>query len=67
VADFDFPADLLDLERTAWVAAQQGALTADQAAAVQQAVTTFAADAGLDRYKVEMELKRIVRHPELAA
>ena len=36
----------------------------DTAHAVQAAVTVFAAEAGRDRYEVEMELKRIVRHAE---
>jgi hypothetical protein len=64
VVAIDFPADLLELERSAWEAAQQGALTAEQAAAVQQAVTAFAAEQGMDRHEVEMALKRAVRHPE---
>ncbi|MGW5123328.1 hypothetical protein ACWEQ7_04535 [Streptomyces sp. NPDC004069] len=64
MATIDFPADLLDLERAAWEAQQQGTLTPDQAAAVQQAVTEFAGASGLDRHQVEMGLKRAVRHPE---
>jgi hypothetical protein len=64
VSTIDLPDDLIALERSAWDAAQQGALTADQAAAVQAGVTTFAAEAGLDRHEVEMALKRAVRHPE---
>jgi hypothetical protein len=67
VTDIDFPEPLIALERAAWSAAQQGTLTADQAAAVQAGVTAFAAEAGVDRYEVEMGLKRVVRHPELAA
>ncbi|NED31144.1 hypothetical protein [Streptomyces sp. SID8499] len=60
----DFPDDLLALERAAWEAQQAGTLTADQAADVQIAVTKYAAEHGLDRYEVEMALKRAVRHTE---
>ncbi|NED75433.1 hypothetical protein G3I51_24525 [Streptomyces sp. SID9944] len=60
----DFPDDLLALEHAAWQAQQAGTLTADQAADVQAAVTQFAAEQGLDRHQVEMELKRAIRHPE---
>ncbi|MFI1166598.1 hypothetical protein ACH4UM_24080 [Streptomyces sp. NPDC020801] len=62
----DFPEDLLQLERSAWDAHRQGALTIEQAAAVQAGVTAFAEASGLDRYEVEMGLKRAVRHPEPA-
>lgn len=62
----DFPTSLLDLERTAWQAIRTGQLTTDQAAAVQDAVTAYAAEHGLDRYEVEMGLKRAVRHGETA-
>ncbi|MGW4042923.1 hypothetical protein [Streptomyces sp. NPDC004721] len=64
MATIDFPDNLVELERSAWAAQQQGTLTPDQAAAVQAAVTTFAAEAGLDRYQVEMGLKKAVRHPD---
>jgi hypothetical protein len=64
---FDFPADLIALERAAWSAAQEGTLTADQAAAVHAGVVAFAEEAGLERLDVEMGLKKTVRHPELAA
>jgi hypothetical protein len=64
VADFDFPDALLAAERTAWEALQAGRLTVDQAVAVQDGVTAYAAEAGLDRYTVEMALKRAVRHAE---
>ena len=64
MSDIDFPDDLVQLERTAWEAAQRGELTAEQAAAVQAGVSAFAEEAGLDRYTVEMALKRRVRHPE---
>jgi hypothetical protein len=60
---FDFPAPLLALETRAWEEIQAGRLTVDTAAAVQAAVTEFAADGGHDRYTVEMGLKRAVRHP----
>lgn len=60
---FDFPEDLLAAERAAWAAIKAGTLTVDQAEAVQAGVTAFAAEAGLDRYAVEMALKKTVRHP----
>lgn len=63
MADIDFPADLLELERDAWAAIQAGTLVPAQAAAVQAGVTAFAAEAGLPRYDVEMGLKQAVRHP----
>ncbi|MFI1928378.1 hypothetical protein [Streptomyces sp. NPDC020377] len=61
---FDFPAPLLELERSAWGEIQAGRLTVGTAAAVQAAVREFAAEGGHDRYAVEMALKRAVRHPE---
>ncbi|MGW4822494.1 hypothetical protein ACWEP4_26760 [Streptomyces sp. NPDC004227] len=64
MTSIDFPDTLLALEATAWQAQQQGALTPVQAAAVQQAVTEYAAETGHDRHEVEMGLKRAVRHPE---
>jgi hypothetical protein len=64
VSTFDFPPDLLDLERSAWAAIQAGTLTPQQADEVQQAITAYAADGGHDRYKVEMALKKAVRHGE---
>jgi len=62
VSTFDFPDALLELERSAWAAIQNGTLTPQQADEVQQAITAYAADGGHDRYRVEMALKRIVRH-----
>ena len=62
MADIDFPADLIELERSAWTAQQNGCLTPDQAAAVQARVTEYAEQAGLSRYDVEMGLKKAVRH-----
>ncbi|MFR9796858.1 hypothetical protein ACL02U_13260 [Streptomyces sp. MS06] len=62
MSDTEFPADLLELERSAWAAIQAGALTAEQAGAVQERVTVFAAEGGHDRHTVEMRLKRAVRH-----
>jgi hypothetical protein len=67
VADFDFPETLLAAERTAWEALQAGQLTVDQAVAVQDGVTAYAKDAGLDRHVVEMALKKAVRHAEIEA
>lgn len=64
MSDVELPDDLIELERIAWEAAQQGRLTPDQAAAVQARITEHAAAAGLDRYEVEMAVKRAVRHPE---
>ncbi len=64
MSDIEFPDDLVQLERSAWEAAQRGELTAAQAADVQAAITAHAAATGLDRYTVEMALKRAVRHPE---
>jgi hypothetical protein len=61
---FDFPAPLLELERSAWEEIQAGRLTVNAAAAVQAAVTEFAAAGGHDRYAVEMGLKKAVRHAE---
>lgn len=57
--------DLIDLERAAWQEIQAGHLTVKTALAVQAGVTAFAAreDVDASRYEVEMELKRIVRHP----
>ncbi|MGW1160340.1 hypothetical protein ACWD48_19410 [Streptomyces sp. NPDC002519] len=60
------PDDLLALEARAWEEIQAGQLTHETATAVQAAVTAHAAEAGLDRYEVEMALKRAVRHAEPA-
>ncbi|GAA3808341.1 hypothetical protein ACFQ0G_53480 [Streptomyces chiangmaiensis] len=60
----NIPDDLIALERSAWEELQAGHLTAETASAVQAAVTAHSEEAGLDRYEVEMALKRIVRHPE---
>ncbi|WP_346162265.1 hypothetical protein [Streptomyces bangladeshensis] len=60
----DFPDGLISLETAAWEAAQRGELTAAQAAEVQAAITAHAEASGLDRYTVEMALKKTVRHPE---
>jgi hypothetical protein len=64
VSDFDFPEDLLAAEREAWAAIQAGALTPDLAGSVQDRLTAWATEAGMDRYTAEMALKRAVRHPE---
>jgi hypothetical protein len=66
VTDFDFPADLLDLERTAWAALQAGQLTVQQAAAVHDGIVAYAEQIGAGRHAVEMALKRVVRHGETA-
>jgi hypothetical protein len=65
VSTIDFPADLIELERSAWAAIQAGTLTTDQALAVHEAIVAFAEEAGLERLDVEMALKRAVRHPEV--
>ena len=49
MADFDFPDDLLELERSAWAAIQAGRLTVDQAVAVQDGITAYAKTAGVIR------------------
>ncbi|MFI6103141.1 hypothetical protein [Streptomyces sp. NPDC051310] len=59
--------DLIQLEERAWAEQQAGALTVETALAVQQAITAHAEATGENRYEVERELKRHVRHPEPAA
>lgn len=61
---FDFPDHLLAAERAAWEAIQAGQLTVEQATAVQDGITAYAADTGTNRYTVEMALKKAVRHGE---
>jgi hypothetical protein len=60
----DFPDTLIALERAAWEELQAGQLTVPTATAVHAAVTQYAAEAGIDRYTVEMGLKKAVRHAE---
>ena len=67
MSDIEYPSDLIELERAAWREIQEGALTVGTAAAVQARVTAFAAEAGIDRHKVEMGLKQVVRHAEASA
>jgi hypothetical protein len=64
VSDIEFPDDLIALERAAWEEHQAGRLTVATANAVQDAITAHAKAAGLDRYTVEMALKKAVRHAE---
>jgi hypothetical protein len=64
VSDIEFPDALLDMERAAWEEIQEQRLTVATATAVQDAITTHAEAAGLDRYTVEMALKKAVRHAE---
>jgi hypothetical protein len=66
VSDIEYPSDLINLETTAWQEIQAGRLTLTTAGAVQAAITTYAAEAGLDRYTVEMGLKKTVRHTTAA-
>ena len=63
----ELPDELLALETRAWEELQAGRLTPDTAGAVQAAVTAHAEQTGVDRYKLEMALKKAVRHPEPAA
>jgi hypothetical protein len=56
--------ELMQLEERAWAEQQAGALTVETALAVQQAVTAHAEATGENRYEVERELKKKVRHPE---
>ncbi|GGM05781.1 hypothetical protein GCM10010099_22440 [Streptomyces cinereus] len=67
MADIDFPADLLELERSAWAEHQRGELTVESAAKVQAGVTALAKTLKANRYEVEMALKKAVRHAEIAA
>lgn len=60
----DFPDTLIALERAAWTELQAGQLTIPTATAVHAAVTEYAAEAGIDRYTVEMALKKAVRRAE---
>jgi hypothetical protein len=64
VSDFDFPPDLVAAEREAWAAIQAGTLTPELADVMQDRLTAYATEAGVNRYKAEMALKRAVRHPE---
>ncbi|MEU6631647.1 hypothetical protein ABZ905_25675 [Streptomyces parvus] len=65
MAEIEIPDTLIDLERAAWAEQEQGQLTVETAAAVQQAITEHAAATpGLSRYELEKELKRQVRHTE---
>jgi hypothetical protein len=61
VTAIDFPADLLALEARAWGEIQAGALTVETAQAVHEAVSAFAAEAGLRRIDVGLGLKEQVR------
>jgi predicted anti-sigma-YlaC factor YlaD len=68
----ELPDDLIALERSAWAEIQAGALTVETALAVHDGIAGFvkqANEAGgtVTRLEVEMELKKIVRHPELQA
>ncbi|MFJ9214210.1 hypothetical protein [Streptomyces sp. NPDC102264] len=62
MAKIELNDELIQLERRAWQEQQLGALTVETAAAVQAAVTARAAATGQNRYEVEKELKRVVRH-----
>jgi hypothetical protein len=63
VSDIEFPDDLIEAERSAWTAIQNGGLTVEMAAAVHEQIAAYAAEAELPRLDVETKLKRFVRHP----
>ncbi|OEJ56603.1 hypothetical protein BGM19_38875 [Streptomyces agglomeratus] len=54
--------ELIERERAAWAEQQLNALTVETATRVQLAVTAHAKETGQNRYDVEKELKRVVRH-----
>jgi hypothetical protein len=56
--------ELIELERAAWAEHQENRLTVETAAAVQSAITEHAKATGQNRFDIERELKRLVRHPE---
>ncbi len=56
--------DLIALEAKAWQEIQAGQLTVEAAAEVQAAVTAHADATGLDRYTVEVALRKTGRHAE---
>ncbi|MEV5940657.1 hypothetical protein [Streptomyces sp. NPDC051994] len=66
--------ELIELERKAWAAQQEAqdrpysaeawAPWLDAAERVQAAITAHAEATGQNRFEVEAELKRVVRHPE---
>ncbi|MEU0986291.1 hypothetical protein [Streptomyces sp. NPDC005953] len=56
--------ELIALETRAWQEIQAGAQTVDTAWAVQSAITEHAAATRQNRYEVEKELKKRVRHPK---
>lgn len=62
----DLPDNLIALETTAWAEIQAGRLTVETARAVHEAVGAFAAEAGLRRMDVELELKTLVRYTAAA-
>lgn len=66
MATIDFPEDLIELERSAWVEIQAGRLTVETARKVHEAVGAFAEQAGLRRMDVELGLKTLVRYETAA-
>ncbi|WP_282790961.1 hypothetical protein [Streptomyces sp. CC224B] len=64
MADIEIPDDLIELERSAWTAIQNGTLTVETAQKVQERITEVAAEAGQSRTAVEMQLKQLVRHSQ---
>ncbi|MFD9276957.1 hypothetical protein ACFWD7_06640 [Streptomyces mirabilis] len=66
MASIEFPDHLIALERSAWAEIQRGELTVETARDVHEAVTAFAAEAGIARLEVEMGLKQAVRHAAAA-
>jgi hypothetical protein len=62
----ELPEDLIALETAAWAEIQAGRLTVETARAVHEGIAAFAEESGVSRFDVEMGLKKVVRHPELA-
>ncbi|WP_327123595.1 hypothetical protein [Streptomyces sp. NBC_01727] len=56
--------ELIELEKAAWNEQQENRLTVETAARVQAAITAHAEATEQNRYDVERELKRVVRHLE---
>ncbi|MEU3603073.1 hypothetical protein ABZ714_30840 [Streptomyces sp. NPDC006798] len=62
MADIELTDELIELETRAWTEIREQRLTVATATAVQAAITTHAASAGISRYELEMALKARVRH-----
>ncbi|MFJ7949818.1 hypothetical protein ACIQ6K_40560 [Streptomyces sp. NPDC096354] len=55
--------ELNQLERAAWAEQQEKRLTMETFARVQAAITAHAEATDQNRYDVERELQRVVKHP----